>query len=104
MLRKVDPYVLLEDNQFFHFNRMPKVSQSADEMPNSCALFLGYLNFSAGAFDASAWKSLNNLYSQFEPSTTNGDIVEQVDTVTVWQRLYGWPWTSFIKPTRHFVT
>ena len=43
--------------------------------------FLGYLNFSAGAFDASAWKSLNDLYLQFEPSTTNGEIVEQVDTV-----------------------
>ena len=76
------PVCIVERQSIFaHFNRMPKVSQSAEETPNSCALFLGYLNFSAGAFDASAWKSLNDLYLQFEPSTTNGEIVEQVDTV-----------------------
>ena len=44
---------------------MPKVPQSAAEMPNSFALLLGYLNFSAGAFDVSAWKSINDLYAQF---------------------------------------
>ena len=60
---------------------MSKVSQSAAEMPNSFALLLGYLNFSAGAFDVSAWKSINELYAQFEPIGTNGDIVERADTV-----------------------
>ena len=48
---------------------MPKVSQSAAELPNSFALLLGYLNFSAGAFDVSAWKSINSLYAEFEPIT-----------------------------------
>ena len=60
---------------------MPKVPQSAAEMPNSFALLLGYLNFSAGAFDVSAWKSINDLYAQFEPIDANGDIVERADTV-----------------------
>ena len=60
---------------------MPKASQSAAELPNSFALLLGYLNFSAGAFDVSAWKSMNDLYAQFEPITVNGDIIEQSDTV-----------------------
>ena len=60
---------------------MPKVSQSAAELPNSFALLLGYLNFSAGAFDVSAWKSINSLYAEFEPITANGEIVERSDTV-----------------------
>ena len=60
---------------------MPKVSQSAAELPNSFALLLGYLNFSAGAFDVSAWKSINSLYAEFEPINANGEIVERSDTV-----------------------
>ena len=61
---------------------MPKVSQSAAEMPNSFALLLGYLNFSAGAFDVSAWKSINeSLCSSLSQLTANGEIVERSDTV-----------------------
>ena len=67
---------------------MPKVSQSAAELPNSFALLLGYLNFSAGAFDVSAWKSINDLYAQFEPITATGEIVERRIRWIKWQMLY----------------
>ena len=60
---------------------MPKVFQSAAEKPNSFALLLGYLNFSAGAIDVSAWRAINDIYAQFEPCAEHGEIVEQATTV-----------------------
>ena len=60
---------------------MPKVPQSAAEKPDSFALLLGYLNFSAGAIDVSAWRAINDIYAQFEPCAKHGEIVEQAGTV-----------------------
>jgi hypothetical protein len=40
--------------------------------PDPAATLLGYLNFSSGAFDPSAWQAINALYAEIEPDGPDG--------------------------------
>jgi hypothetical protein len=49
--------------------------------PDPAALVLGYLNFSSGAFDPSAWRACSDLYAGLEPADAAGLVVESPDSV-----------------------
>ena len=61
----------------------PKRSRAGDP----AAILLGYLNFSSGAFDAAAWRAMNELFAEMEPAgghdadvaIPDGVIVERPD-------------------------
>jgi len=59
---------------------MPKVPRSADSPADPLAALLGYLNFSAGAADAAAWRAASELYARFEPPGPDGVVAERADT------------------------
>jgi hypothetical protein len=48
--------------------------------PDPAALVLGYLNFSSGAFDPSAWRACSELYAGLEPADAVGMVVESPDS------------------------
>jgi hypothetical protein len=48
--------------------------------PDPAALVLGYLNFSSGAFDPSAWRACSELYAGLEPADAAGMVVESPDS------------------------
>ena len=47
---------------------------------DAAAVLLGYLNFSSGAFDAAAWRALNELYAEAEPASADGAVAESAAT------------------------
>ena len=47
---------------------------------DAAAVVLGYLNFSSGAFDAAAWRGMNDLYAAAEPADDTGAVRESADT------------------------
>ncbi|MCE9629191.1 MAG: hypothetical protein K8S94_00530 [Planctomycetia bacterium] len=49
---------------------------------DAAAIVLGYLNFSSGAFDAAAWRGINDLYAGIEPASPDGSVAEGADTAT----------------------
>ncbi len=49
---------------------------------DAAAIVLGYLNFSAGAFDSAAWRGINDLYAGIEPAAPDGSVTEGADTAT----------------------
>lgn len=49
---------------------------------DAAAVMLGYLNFSSGAFDAAAWRGINELYAAVEPADSDGSVVEAADAAT----------------------
>ena len=59
---------------------MSKASSPADSVPDPLASLLGYLNFSAGAVDAAAWRAVSDLFARFEPVADDGTIVERPET------------------------
>ena len=61
---------------------MPKASRPADSPADPLAVLLGYLNFSAGALDAVAWRAASELFARFEPPGPDGEVVEQPDTAS----------------------
>ncbi len=44
------------------------------------AVVLGYLNFSSGAFDPTAWRAMSDLYARLEPAEASGAVVEGAAT------------------------
>lgn len=52
---------------------------SPPPQPDPAALVVGYLNFSAGAFDPVAWRALSELYADLEPSADGGLVIERPD-------------------------
>jgi len=49
---------------------------------DAAAVLLGYLNFSSGAFDAAAWRAMNELFADVEPAATDGSVVESPAAAT----------------------
>jgi len=43
---------------------------------DAAAVLLGYLNFSSGAFDAAAWRAMNDLFADAEPASVDGAVAE----------------------------
>ncbi|MBU6308510.1 MAG: hypothetical protein KJS77_02055 [Planctomycetes bacterium] len=43
---------------------------------DAAAVLLGYLNFSSGAFDAAAWRAMNELFATAEPMAADGSVAE----------------------------
>ena len=43
---------------------------------DAAAVLLGYLNFSSGAFDAAAWRAMNELFAAVEPVAADGAVAE----------------------------
>jgi hypothetical protein len=58
---------------------MPHAAKSPGSK-DAAAVVLGYLNFSSGAFDAAAWRGLNELYATTEPAAPDGSVSEAADT------------------------
>ena len=54
---------------------------SSPAQPDPAAVVVGYLNFSAGAFDPAAWRALSELYAEDEPPGADGLVSERPDTV-----------------------
>ena len=52
----------------------PKPSRSSDP----AALLLGYLNFSAGAFDPAVWRACSDLFAAAEPEGERADSAADV--------------------------
>ena len=53
---------------------------SLPQQTDPADVVVGYLNFSAGAFDPAAWRAMSDLYAGFETPGENGIIVEQADS------------------------
>ena len=49
---------------------------------DAAAVLLGYLNFSSGAFDAAAWRAMNELFADVEPAAADGSVVESPAAAT----------------------
>ena len=58
---------------------MPHAAKSPGSK-DAAAVVLGYLNFSSGAFDAAAWRGINELYAAVEPAAPDGTVSEAGDT------------------------
>jgi len=56
---------------------------SPSRSPDPAAVVVGYLNFSAGAFDPNAWQAINDLYAVVEPPAPAGLVEERA--VTAWK-------------------
>ncbi len=70
---------------WFPFPSPPESMPAQPPSPGSrdaAAVVLGYLNFSSGVFDATAWRGMNDLYASLEPSLPDGTIEERSDTAT----------------------
>ncbi len=48
--------------------------------PDPAAVVVGYLNFSAGAFDPAAWRAMSELYAAEEPAAADGTVSERPDS------------------------
>ena len=48
---------------------------------DAAAVLLGYLNFSSGAFDAAAWRAMNELFAAAEPAAADGSVAESPSAV-----------------------
>ncbi len=48
--------------------------------PEAAAAVVGYLNFSSGAFDPTAWRAISELFAGFEPPGADGVVQERPDT------------------------
>ncbi len=47
------------------------------------AVVVGYLNFSAGAFDPAAWRAMSELYALQEPAAADGTVTERPDSAVL---------------------
>ena len=71
-----------DDSTGFSAHPLPPVTPSMQppaKPPGSrdaAAVLLGYLNFSSGAFDAAAWRAMNDLFADVEPAATDGAVAE----------------------------
>jgi hypothetical protein len=58
---------------------------ASDDLPSGsqdpAAAVVGYLNFSSGAFDPTAWRAISELYAGFEAPAADGGVEERPDTV-----------------------
>jgi hypothetical protein len=58
---------------------MPR-DESPSRSPDPAAVVVGYLNFSAGAFDPAAWQAISDLYAVIEPPAADGHVEERADS------------------------
>ena len=71
-----------DDSTGFSAHPLPPVTPSMQppaKPPGSrdaAAVLLGYLNFSSGAFDAAAWRAMNDLFADVEPAAIDGAVAE----------------------------
>ncbi|MFM7136657.1 MAG: hypothetical protein ACKO1M_06260 [Planctomycetota bacterium] len=60
---------------------------ASDDSPRGtrdpAAAVVGYLNFSSGAFDASVWRAMSDLYAVVEPPAADGTVIERPDAAAL---------------------
>jgi hypothetical protein len=57
-------------------------ADSPPQQPDPAAVVVGYLNFSAGAFDPAAWRAMSELYAGLEPTAEDGTVSERPDSAS----------------------